>query len=59
VILYFTVSRLSLRPTQSPVQWVSGAYSPAVKRSDREAEHSLLSSAEINNFVAKSSRSDA
>jgi hypothetical protein len=33
--------------TQPPIQWVSGAVSPAVKRPGREANHSPLASAEV------------
>jgi hypothetical protein len=35
-----TSSRPALRPKQSPIQWVMGAVSLAVKRPEREAEHS-------------------
>jgi hypothetical protein len=50
VVLYFTVSRLSLRPAQSPIKWVLGAYSWAVKRPGREDDHSPPSCAEIKKF---------
>jgi hypothetical protein len=42
---------MSFRPalghTQPPIQLVSGAPSPGVKRQEREADHSLLASAEV------------
>jgi hypothetical protein len=38
-------------PTQLPIQWVSGALSLGVKRSGREADHSLSSTAEIKEWV--------
>jgi len=38
-----------LEPTQPPIQWVPGAPSPGVKRSVREANHTPLSGAEVNN----------
>jgi hypothetical protein len=40
-------SRLALRSTQPPVQWVPGALSPGVKRPGREADHSPPTSAEV------------
>jgi hypothetical protein len=45
-----SVSRLALRPTQPPVQWVPGVLSPGVKaRPGRVADHSPPSSAEVVN----------
>jgi hypothetical protein len=45
---FFTIaSRGALRPTQPPIQWVSGALSLGIKRPDREADHSPPSSAEV------------
>jgi hypothetical protein len=35
--------------TQLPMHWVPGTLSLGVKRSGREADHSPLSSAEVNN----------
>jgi hypothetical protein len=46
---FATASRPALMPTQSPIQWVPGAFSPEVKRPGREADHSLPSSAEVKN----------
>jgi hypothetical protein len=41
------VSRTTLGPTQTPIQWVSGALSLGVKRPGREADQSPPSSAEV------------
>jgi hypothetical protein len=49
IFLFSTVSRLALGPTQPPIQWVLGAFSPGAKRPGREANHSPLSSAEVKN----------
>jgi len=38
-----------LEPTQRPVQWVPGAFTPGVKWPGREAHHSPPSSAEVRN----------
>jgi hypothetical protein len=40
-----------LGPTQPPIQWVPGALSLGVKRPGREADHSLLSRAEVKEWV--------
>jgi hypothetical protein len=40
-------SRLALGSTQSPIQWVPGAFTPGVKRQGREADHSPPNSAEV------------
>jgi hypothetical protein len=45
--LFSTSSRLTLGPTQPPIQWVLGALSPGVKRQGREADHSPPASAEV------------
>jgi len=47
-ILFATVSRTSLGPTQFPMEWVPGAISLRVKRPGRETDHSPPSSAEVN-----------
>jgi len=39
----------ALGPTQTPIQWVSGARSLWVQRQEREADHSPPSSAEVKN----------
>jgi hypothetical protein len=45
-----SVSRPALGPTQPPVQWVPGVFSPGVKaRPGRDADHSPPSSAEVEN----------
>jgi hypothetical protein len=49
IFLFTTVSRMALRPTQPPVQWVPGALSLGVKQLRREGDHSPLSSAEVKN----------
>jgi hypothetical protein len=40
--------KCGLGPTQPPILWVPGALSLGVKQLGREADHSLLSSAEVN-----------
>jgi hypothetical protein len=45
---FATESRLALGPTQPPIQWLSGALSPWVKRSERETDHRPPPSAEVN-----------
>jgi hypothetical protein len=44
-------SRPALGPTQPPIQWVPGFLSPGVKRTGREADHSLPTSAILCNDV--------
>jgi hypothetical protein len=48
IFLFTTVSRLALGPTQ-PIYWEPGALSLAVKRPERESDHSPPSSAEVKN----------
>jgi hypothetical protein len=45
----FLSSPQRLGPTQSPIQWVTEALSPGLKRQWRETDHSPPSSAEIKN----------
>jgi hypothetical protein len=45
IFLFIAASRPVLGPTQTPIQWVSW-----VKRPGREADHSLPSSAEVNEW---------
>jgi hypothetical protein len=45
--LLSTATRPSLGPTQPPMIWVPAALSLEVKRQEREAEHSPISSAEV------------
>jgi hypothetical protein len=49
IFLFSTASRLALRPTQPPVQWVPGAIFPVVKLLGRGADYSLPSGAEVKN----------
>jgi hypothetical protein len=49
IFIFITVSRPALGPIQPPIQWLSGALSPGVKRLGREADHSPPSSAEVKN----------
>jgi hypothetical protein len=51
---FFTASRQALGSTQSLLQWVPEALSPAVKRPGREADHSPPSSVEVYNAGAMS-----
>jgi hypothetical protein len=44
-----TTSRRDPSPTQSPIQWLSGAPSPRVKRLGNEADHSPPPTAEVKN----------
>jgi hypothetical protein len=44
---FSTSSRPALGSTQPPIQWVPGAFSPEVKRSERETDHSPPASAEV------------
>jgi hypothetical protein len=48
MFLFFTSSRLVPGLSQSFIQAVSGAFSPRVKRPEREADHSPPISAEDN-----------
>jgi hypothetical protein len=43
------MSRSTLGPTQSPIQWIPGALFPGVKRRRRETDHSTVSSADVKN----------
>jgi hypothetical protein len=45
--LLFTASRPALGPAQPPIQWVPGALSSRVNRSEREVDHSPPSSAKV------------
>jgi hypothetical protein len=47
VFLFTTASRMALRPTQPPIQWVPGALSLGIKRPGREADQSPPYSAEV------------
>jgi hypothetical protein len=47
--LFATGSRLAVGPTQSPIQWVSGAVSARLKWLGNEADTLSPSSAEVRN----------
>jgi hypothetical protein len=51
ILLFTTVFRPALVPTQPPIQSVTGALSLRVKRPGREADHSTPSSAEVKECV--------
>jgi hypothetical protein len=51
IFLFTTASRMALWPTQPHIQWVPGALSVGIKQLGHEADHSLLSSAEIKECV--------
>jgi hypothetical protein len=46
--LFTTMSRMALRPTKPPIQWVMSSF-PVVKQPGHEADHSPPSSAEVKN----------
>jgi hypothetical protein len=46
-ILFSHVIETVLAPTQSPIQWITGAFSPEVKQSGLEADHSPPTSVEV------------
>jgi hypothetical protein len=47
IFLFTTASRMALRPTRPPIQWVPGALSLRVKLLRWEADHSPPSSAKV------------
>jgi len=49
IFLFTIMSRLDLRPTQLPIQWVPGALSLGLKQLGHEADHSPPSSANVKN----------
>jgi hypothetical protein len=49
IFLYSIAPRLTLGPTQPPIQWITGALSPEVKWLGREGDHSLPTSAGVKN----------
>jgi hypothetical protein len=51
IFLFTTASRTALGPTHTPIQWVPGALSPAVKRLGRETDHSRPSSVQVKECV--------
>jgi hypothetical protein len=54
IFLFSVMSSPALRPTQFPVQWVSGALSPRLQQPESETDNSPPSSAEVKNGGAKS-----
>jgi hypothetical protein len=52
IFLFSITSRLSLGPTKSIIQWVSGIFSPGVKQQVHEADYLPPSSAKIKNVAA-------
>jgi hypothetical protein len=50
-VLFTTVYRTVLGPTQPPIQWVRGALSLGVKWTEHAADHSPPSSAEVKESV--------
>jgi hypothetical protein len=49
IFFFSTVSRPALGPTQPPIQWVLGSFSPGLKQLGCEADHSPISSAKVKN----------
>jgi hypothetical protein len=47
IILFTIMSIMALRPTQPPIQWVTGAVSLGVKQLGCEADYSPPSSAKV------------
>jgi len=55
LFFFATASRPDLGPIKLPVQWVSQALSPGIKRPRRGADHSPSSSVEIKNAWSSTS----
>jgi hypothetical protein len=49
LLLFATTYRLTLGPTQPPVQWIPRFLTPGLKLPGRETDHSPQSSAEVKN----------
>jgi hypothetical protein len=48
-------SSQALGPNRPPIQWVSGAFIPGVKRLEHKTEHSPVTGAEVKNtWICKS-----
>jgi hypothetical protein len=47
IFLFTTTSRMTMGPTQPPIQWVPGALSLGIKRPGSEADKSPPSNAEV------------
>jgi hypothetical protein len=48
---FSTSSRPALGSTKPPIQWISGALSPEIKRPGCEAGHSPPASVEVRGFI--------
>jgi hypothetical protein len=55
--LFSTSSRPVLGLTQPPIQWVTGALSPGVKRPGRESDYSPPTSVEVKKTLISTSTS--
>jgi len=51
IFLFTAASRPALRPTEPPILWVAGSLSLGVERPGHEVDHSLPSSAEVEECV--------
>jgi hypothetical protein len=49
-IVLLSISRPVLGPTQPPIQWVPGAFSPGIKWSGHEADDSPPTVSEVKNI---------
>jgi hypothetical protein len=49
ILIFSTASRSAVVPIKLPIQWIPGAVASGVKTSEREADHSPSSSAEVKN----------
>jgi hypothetical protein len=49
IFLFSVMSRLTLEPTQPPVQWAVRAFSLVVKQKSHEADHQCPSGAKVKN----------
>jgi hypothetical protein len=52
IFLLSAVSRLGLKPTQPPIQWIPEALSSVEKRPGHEADHSPPPNADVKNVGA-------
>jgi hypothetical protein len=49
IFLFITESRMALKPTQPPIQWVPGSLSLGIKQPKRKADISPQPGAEVKN----------
>jgi hypothetical protein len=47
--MIMTIIIIILRPTQPPIQWLPGAFSPERMRPGREADHAPVTISEVKN----------